>query len=245
MQGDDLDRLPPEYQTPEGELEDWPAALSYLRAIERSQSFVVVAVSDPRLVERNPGFRIHATKQIGFLRRLPVRSDLPHIHRFGLSWPDREQPAGEFSIDERLFEGASLSTFDGTSFFGLTLRFGAFDMLVSDPNTSLEEAQTERSSRQKPGYFDLPTGSQIEEQLQAQPGNEAMNEIKREMDDLRSRLAASDVSVEAMSDAELLAAALRVRQRLTQSGRMSGLEPGAKIALTLAELKEALRESEK
>ena len=244
MHGDDLERLPSEYQTPEGELEDWPAALSYLRALETSHSFVVVAVSDPRLAERNPGFRIHVTQQIGFLRRLPVRSDLPHIHRFGLSWPDREQPAGEFSIDERLFEGASLSTTDGTTFFGLTLRFGIFDLLVTDPNTSLEEAQEERSTRRKPGYFDLPTAAQIGEQLQAQPGNETMNEIKREIDDLRSKLSRSDVSVESMSDAELLAAALRVRQGLTQSGRLSGLEPGAKIALTLSELEEALRERE-
>jgi hypothetical protein len=96
--------------------------LGYLEALEKSNRPVVVAVDDERM--KTPGLKSHLYQQIGFLRKRPARTEAPTLHLFDLNWPDSEQACGLFMLDERLFEGATLSTVDGDDYFGLSLAFG-------------------------------------------------------------------------------------------------------------------------
>ena len=233
--------LPAEYRTPEGTKEDLQTALGHLRTLEKSNRPVVVAVHDERM--KTPLFKSHLYQQIGFLREMPTREEPPKLHLFDLNWPDPDQACGLFMLDERLFEGATLNTFDGDDYFSLRLAFGPVTILVMDSNTNMERAVTEWRARQHQTYLDLPTPSEIEDKWRLEPNREVIQEIRQRLAETRAALAERGVSLPAeMSDAELEAAGNRIGWRLRTSGRMSQVPNTEWLDLFLDDLVAALGE---
>jgi hypothetical protein len=216
------------------------AALGYLAALEKSNRPVVIAVDDERL--ETPGFKSHLYQQIGFLRKRPARKEAPTLHLFDLNWPDPEQACGLFMLDERLFEGTTLSTVDGDDYFWLSLACGPVTILVMDSNLNMDRASAEWRARQHHTYLDLPTPSEIEEKWRLEPSREVLREIKERLADTRAALAERGVTVAQMSDAELEAASNRVSWRLRTSGCMAKVPNTEWLGLFLDDLAAALRE---
>jgi hypothetical protein len=237
--------LPYEYRTPDGEHEDWEAAHGYLKALEGSGRPIVVAIIDPRQEELNPRYRSHLTEQIGFLRERSVRGERPSVHWYALDWPDPEQPCGEFTIDERLFAGARLSTVDGDDYFGLDLDLGSIKLVVMDSNINMNDALNEWMRRRK-GYLHLRapiTLSEIEGKLEGEPDQQALHEMKETLNELRVRLAEHGATVATnLSDDELRAASKSASLMLHTSGRMNKVQPGERGELLFETLVAALRE---
>jgi hypothetical protein len=144
--------LPAEYATPPGEVESWEAALAYLGMLEGQM--VVAIVQDSRQWDLlSPKVKIHLAQQIGFLKIFETLEQHPTLRGFGLRWPDRDQPAGEYWLDERLFEGATLHTNDGDDYFGLTFDMGPVTITLADTNLNMESALNawmERKGRDGP-----------------------------------------------------------------------------------------------
>jgi hypothetical protein len=214
--------LPAEYYTPDGESESWEDVLGYLGALESSGRPVVLATEDSRLGELNPGVRLQATKQIGFLQCLPLMHSGAEVHRFGLNWPDPDQPCGEFVIDQRLVEGARLGTADGDDYFRLALDLGPVALAIVDSNTNMDQAYEEWARRQHRSYLSLPSAREVEEKWRAETNAEVVKQRREELAALRRALVErGSVVASEMSDAELAAASERVSWRLRTSGRMS------------------------
>jgi hypothetical protein len=231
--------LPYEYRTPEGTKEDLQAALGYLTALEKSNRPVVVAVGDERMT---PDFLY---KQIGFLRErsTTAREEAAKLHLFGLNWPDPEQACGLFMLDERLFEGATLSTVDGDDYFWLSLAFGPVTIVVMDSNANMDGAVAQWRARQHQTYLDLPTPSEIEEKWRLEPNRELIQEIRQRLAATRAALAERGVTLPAdMTDAELEAASNSVAWRLRTSGRMNQVPHTEWLDLVLDDLGAALGE---
>jgi hypothetical protein len=229
--------LTAEYRTPEGTKEDLQTALGYLEALEKSNLPVVVAVRDERMTSG------YLYQQIGFLRERPTREEAPKVHLFDLNWPDPEQACGLFMLDERLFEGATLSTADGDDFFWLSLAFGPVTILVMDSNSNMNRASTEWRARQHKTYLDLPMPSEIEEKWRLEPNREVIEEIRQRLAETRAALAERGITLPAdMTDAELEAAGSRVAWRLRTSGRMSQVPNTEWLDLFLDDLAAALGE---
>jgi hypothetical protein len=236
--------LPAEYRTAEGEEETWEAASGYLDALQRSPLPVVVAIFDPRLVDLNRGFKARLTQQIGFLRRFPVRAEHPHIHRFGVNWPDPDQPCGEFLVDERLFTGAGLSTLDGDDYFQLRVDLGPVSILVLDSNTNMDRAYNEWADRQHHSYLSLPSPREIEEKWRAEPNPDVIRKMRESLDALRVELVSEGATkAREMTDAELAAASERVSWTLRTSGRMTKVHHTEWRRLWIDELVANLREA--
>ena len=231
--------LPAEYRTPEGTKENLEATLGYLEALVKSKRPVVVAGDDVRM--ETPGFKSHLYQQIGFLRKRPTRTEAPTLHLFDLNWPDPEQGCGLLTLDERLFEGATLGTDDGDDYFSLSLACGPVTIRVMDSNINMDRAATEWRERQHRTYLDLPTPSEIEEKWQLAPNREVVREIKPRLAEIRAALAERGVTAQ-MSDAELEAASNRVSWTLRTSGRMAKVPNTEWLGLFLDDLAAALRE---
>jgi hypothetical protein len=233
--------LPAEYRTPEGTKENLQTALRYLEALEKSSRPIVVAVRDERM--KTPGFKPLLYQQIGFLREGPPREEAANLHLFDLNWPDPEQACGVFMLDERLFEGATLSTADGDDYFWLSLAFGPVTILVMDSNINMDGAFTEWRARQHQTYLDLPTPSEIEEKWRLEPNSEVMQELSQRLAETRAALADRGVTLPAdMTDAELEAAGNRVAWRLRTSGRMNQVPNTEWLDVFLDDLAAALGE---
>jgi hypothetical protein len=237
--------LPVEYRTPEGTKESLEAVLGYLQALEKANYPIVVAIFDERM--KIPRSEPRLSQQIGYLRALPGLPSAPEVHRFGLYWPDTEQPSGEFSLDERLFEGGTLGTFDGDSFFGLALDFGAYTLKLLDANTDMDHAVSERSKRQKRQYLDLPTAKELEEKWRDEPNQDYIKALRAEIAELREQLVNDGASAaKEMSDEEISAAAIRVKWRILErrrSGADVGPHPGPWIEELTRDLKTRNSES--
>lgn len=237
--------LPAGYRTPEGETEPWEAAVDYLAAlVESSKRPVVVVTLEPRLANLNRRYGARLTEQIGFLRRLPVRDDYPYVHRFALNWPDRDQPCGQFIVDERLYEGATLSTNDGDDYFCLRLDLGSIALALLDANTNMDHAYAEWASRRHQTYLTLPSAREIEEKWAAEPNRRVIKNERARIAELRASMVARGVTTaREMTDAELAAAAERVSWHLRTSGRMSGIHHSEWLQLYLDELAAQLGEA--
>jgi hypothetical protein len=226
--------LPAEYHTPDGEREDWTAVLGYLRTLEKSGRPVVVAITDLR--------HTRLSEQIGFLRVLPDHADQPTVHRLALNWPDPDQSCGEYTVDERLCEGATLSTSDGDDFFWLTLALGPVAMVVLDSNANMWRAGEEWRRRWRRTYYSLPTAEEIERKWEAEPDRVRIRELKRELEQLRADLVERGATrAEGMSAAELSAAGERVSWNLRASGRMGKVDPEDWYMLWVDEFADQLR----
>ncbi|MGB2851698.1 MAG: hypothetical protein WBC01_08515 [Solirubrobacterales bacterium] len=235
--------LPADYRTPPGEPEDWEAALGYLRTLANSRRPIVAAIVDPRSEELNPRYKSRLTQQIGFLQQLPVHDDRPAVHRFALNWPDPNQPCGEFTIDKRLFEGASLGTIDGDDYFGLELDLGPISVLLLDTNTNMENAYRDWGKRYHQTYLDLPSASDIEKKWRAEPNREHVRAQKQYWAHRRAELVKRGaVAAEDMSDAALEAAGQRVAWYIHTSGRASTVHRSEWRALYLEEFSRHLRD---
>ncbi len=232
--------LPAEYRTPEGTKEDLQTALGYLEALEKSNRPVVLAVYDERM--ETPGFKSRLYQQIGFLRKRPARREAPTLHLFDLNWPDPEQACGVFMLDERLFEGATLSTVDGDDYFWLSLNLGSVKVMVLDSNMNMDRAYREWSERQHRTYLDLPTPGEIEKKWRLEPNRDVIREIRERLAETRAALAERGVTVTEMSDAELEAAGNRVSWRLRTSGRMAKVPNTEWLGLFRDDLAAALRQ---
>ncbi len=203
-----------------------------------------MAIIDPRQQQLSPGYRSRLTEQIGFLRALPANEDLPSVHCFALNWPDPDQPCGVFIVDERLFEGASLSTNDGDDYFGLKLALGPIAVVLLDTNINMENAYLEWRQRWQRTYLALPSADEIEKKWQAEPNRERIRSIKEEMERLRADLVERGATAaREMSDAQLAAASERVAWNLRTSGRMSRVPHAEWRTLWLDEFADNLRES--
>jgi hypothetical protein len=219
-------RLPADYSTPSGEQESWEATLGYLRALEKAEHPVVLAVVDPHR-QAEDLHRSDVMRQIGFLRVRPDRPNRPEDHLFELNWPDPDQPCGYFTVDERLFNGATLHTNDGDDYFILRLDLGTTVLELLDSNINMEHAYGEWQQRR---------------QKTAEPDEEVLRLAKATLAETRAALVERGATAaKDMSDAELEAVGLRVTWSLRSSGRMSKVPRSEWNSLWLDEFAQKLR----